>query len=100
MQLATSSLSQSSALSFHRPLTEEDLGDAALWVTMRLSARKTREFFSPEGTQAHLQDSLLLAVTFTLRYLFIEEFEVPYIWIHKRDYLSHFDPRDLRARVE
>ena len=71
-----------------------------MWVTMRLSPRKTREFFSPDGIQAHLQQSLVMAVTFVLRSLFIEEFEVPYIWTHKRDYLSHFDPNDVRARVE
>lgn len=38
-----------------------------------------------------------MAVTFVLRQLFVEEYEVPYIWVHKRDYISHFEPHDLRA---
>lgn len=100
MQLATSSLSQSASLSFHKPLTEADLGGAALWVTTRLSARKTREFFAPDGPQAHYREDLVMAVTYALRYLFIQELEVPYIWTHKRDYLSNFDPQDIRSRVE
>ena len=100
MQLAMSSMSKMSTLSLHKSLTEKDLDDAAMWVTMRLSSKKTREFFSPDGPQSHLQQSLVLAVTFALRSLFIDEFEVPYIWTHKRDYLCHFDPPDLRSRVE
>jgi transcription elongation factor SPT6 len=100
MQLATSSLSQSATLSAHKPLTEDDLGGAALWVATRLSSRKTREFFSSDGAQAHLRDHLVLAVTYALRYLFVQTFEVPYIWTHRRDYLSRFDPQDIRSRME
>lgn len=100
MQLATSSLSPLSSLSIHIRLTEDDLGGAAMWVTQRLSARKNREFFSPEGQFQHLKASLVMAVTFTLRYLFIEEFEVPYIWTHKRDHIRHFDVEDVRSRSE
>jgi len=100
MQLATSSLSQSSNISLHKPLKEADLGGAAMWVTQRLSSRKTRDFFSPDGQHQHLKGALVMAVTFALRYLFLEEFEVPYIWTHKRDYISHFDVNDIRARFE
>jgi transcription elongation factor SPT6 len=100
MQLATSSLSQSSTLSIHTQLTEADLGGAAMWVTQRLSARKIREFFSPDGQYQHLKDALEIAVTCALRYLFVEEFEIPYVYAHKRDYMSHFDPNDIRARSE
>jgi transcription elongation factor SPT6 len=100
MQLATSSLSQFSTLSLHKPLAEGDLGGAALWVTTRLSARKTRDFFAPDGPQAHLREHLVLAVKYALRYLFIDIYEVPFIWTHRRDYLSYFDPQDIRSRVE
>jgi transcription elongation factor SPT6 len=100
MQLATSSLSQSSSLSLHTPLTESDLDDAAGWVTLRISPKKARDFFSPEGIYSHLREDLVLAVSYALRYLFIQEFEVPYIWTHKRDYISYFNPKDLRTRVE
>ena len=43
MQLATSSLSQNSSLSLHTQLTEEDMSDAAMWVTQRLPDEKTKE---------------------------------------------------------
>jgi transcription elongation factor SPT6 len=100
MQLAASSLSQSSTLSLHRSLTEADINEASFWVTPRLSLRKSREFFHSDGSHWGLQTQLVEAVQNTLRYLFIHEFEVPYIWTHKRDYISHFDVNDLRARVE
>ncbi|KAG6814391.1 hypothetical protein H0H92_010977 [Tricholoma furcatifolium] len=100
MQLATSSLSPSSNLSLHTQLTEADLGGAAMWVTQRLSPKKTSEFFGIEGQYSHLKGALVMAVTFALRHLFVEEFEVPYIWTHKRDYLRHFDVRDIRSRQE
>ncbi|KAG5652250.1 hypothetical protein H0H81_005645 [Sphagnurus paluster] len=100
MQLATSSLSPSSTLSLHTQLTEQDLGGAAMWVTVRLSQRKNREFFTPGGTNQHLKGALVMAVTFALRSLFVEEFEVPYIWTHKRDYIRSFDVSDIRSRQE
>ena len=84
----------------HTQLTESDLGGAAIWVTQHLSPRKTREFFSPDGQNQHLKGALVMAVTSALRYLFVEEFEVPYIHAHKRDYMWHFDPGDTRARSE
>ncbi|KAF8964059.1 transcription elongation factor SPT6 [Flammula alnicola] len=100
MQLATSSLSGSSTLSLHTQLTEEDLGGAAMWVTQRISTSKNKEFFTPDGVHQHLKGALVMAVTFTLRQIFIEEYEVPFIWAHKRDYISHFDVNDIRSRVE
>ena len=100
MQLATSSLSHLSTLSLHTQLTEEDLGGAAMWVTQRISSRKNRDFFTPDGPYQHLKAALVMAVTFTLRFLFLEEFEVPYIWTHKRDYICHFDTQDMRTRIE
>ena len=91
MQLANSSLSSSSTLSLHTPLTEEDLGGAAMWVTQKLSPQKNLDFFSSDGVHQHLKGDLVMAVTFALRQIFIEEYEVPYIWVHKRDYISHFE---------
>lgn len=100
MQLATSSLSPNATLSLHRNLTEADIDDAATWVTSRLSSRKTRDFFSPGGPYVTYSQALVLAVSYALRFLFIHEFEVPYIWTHKRDYISYFNPQEMRARVE
>jgi len=38
-----------------------------------------------------------MAVTFALRSMFVDEYEVPYIWTHRRDYISHFDINDTRS---
>ena len=100
MQLATSSLSQSATLSLHQNLSETDMDDAAAWVTSRLSARKTRDFFSPTGPYNAYREALVLAVSYSLRFLFVHEFEVPYIWTHKRDYISYFNPQEMRTRIE
>ncbi|KXN86889.1 Transcription elongation factor SPT6 [Leucoagaricus sp. SymC.cos] len=100
MQLATSSLSQITTLSTHTAMTEADLDGAAMWVTQRISTRKNREYFGVDGQFQHLKAALVMAVTFALRYLFVEEFEVPHIWAHKRDYLCHFDISDIRTRKE
>lgn len=100
MQLATSSLSQSATLSLQESLTENDLDDAASWVITRLSSRKERDFFRPDGQFHRYLPELVQAISYTLRYLFVQEFEVPYIWTHKRDYISYFNPQDLKTRVE
>ncbi|KAI0670362.1 transcription elongation factor Spt6 [Trametes maxima] len=100
MQLATSSLSPSATLSLYKSLTEDDLDDAASWVITRLSSRKERDFFRGDGLYHHLLSDLVQAITCALRYLFVSEFEVPYIWTHKRDYISFFDPNNPRAPVE
>jgi transcription elongation factor SPT6 len=101
MQLTTSSLSGSSSISSHQPLTSEDIDNGgAMWVTQRLSPRKIREFFDPDGPYQPYRTALVLAVTFALRCIFVDEYEVPYIWTHKRDHISHFDPENPRNRFE
>jgi transcription elongation factor SPT6 len=100
MQLSTSSLSPTTNLSTYAAMSEADLDGAAMWVTQRISTRKNREYFGIDGQFQHLKGALVMAVTFALRYLFVEEFEVPYIWAHKRDYLCHFDITDIRTRKE
>ncbi|KAG7092574.1 hypothetical protein E1B28_008922 [Marasmius oreades] len=100
MQLATSSLSQSATLSLHQPLTADDLNGAAGWVSQRISTLKTSEFFQPEGKHQQYSGPLILAVTFVLRCLFVDEYEVPYIWAHKRDHLFHFDVNDMGTRIQ
>lgn len=91
MQLATSSLSQSSTLLVRTPMTEDDLTGAAMWIIQRLPPKKNALFFAEGGQYFHLSSFLVLAVTFVLKSLFLENYEVPYIWVHKRDYISHFD---------
>lgn len=101
MQLATASLVANAALSLQEPLTPADLPGAAMWVTQRLSVHKTREYFAPDGQFYEYNGQLVLAVTYTLRRLFLDHLEVPYIWAHKRDYISHFDNNQPeRKRLE
>lgn len=100
MQLITSALSFSSTLSIHKPLSENDIDDAASWVITRLSARKERDFFRGDGQYHAYLPQLVEAITCALRYIFIQEFEVPYIWMHKRDYISYFDVTNPRLHVE
>lgn len=100
MQLATSSLSPNVSISLHSQLTLEDINGAAMWITQRISPRKTADFFSPDGKHQHLKAALVMAVTFVVKALFIDEFEVPYIWMHKRDHINNFDANDMRARFE
>jgi transcription elongation factor SPT6 len=32
--------------------------------------------------------------------MFVDEFEVPYIWTHRRDHISYFEVKDIRTRIE
>ncbi|KAJ7430704.1 transcription elongation factor SPT6 [Mycena galericulata] len=100
MQLSSSTLSKHVVISPTIPFGPDDIDDAAMWVTPRLSARKNMDFFSPNGPQQALRTNLVASVSFVLRQLFIENVEVPYIWTHKRDYISHFDLTKVRARSE
>ncbi|RPD66156.1 transcription elongation factor SPT6 [Lentinus tigrinus ALCF2SS1-7] len=100
MQLATSALSSSSTLSMHKELTENDLDEAATWVITRLSSRKERDFFRGDGQYHRYLPQLVEAITSALRYIFVQEFEVPYIWMHKRDYISYFDPDNAKLQIE
>ncbi|THU88395.1 transcription elongation factor SPT6 [Dendrothele bispora CBS 962.96] len=101
MQLTTSSLSGSSSISTHHSLTSEDINNGgAMWVTQRLSPTKTRDYFMPDGKYQQYCAPLVMAVTFALRCMLVDEYEVPYIWTHKRDHISHFDPENPRSRHE
>ncbi|KAJ7097816.1 transcription elongation factor SPT6 [Mycena belliarum] len=100
MQLSSSILSSHTVIAPLIAFGPEDIDDAAMWVTPRLSARKTMEFFTPNGSQQALRVHLVSSVSFVLRQLFIENVEVPYIWTHKRDHIAHFDPSKVWARVE
>jgi transcription elongation factor SPT6 len=99
MQLAVSTLSGYTQLALPDPLTQAECVDAAAWVAPRL-ASKERDFFMPDGRFHHLLRDLVEAVTRTLEYLLVQHLEVPYIYAHRRDYISYFNPKDPRNRVE
>ena len=100
MQLATSSLLPNASLSLHQNLMERDIDDTATWVTLHLSSCKTRDFFSPDGPFHMYSQALVLAVSYALCFLFIQEFEVPYIWTHRWDYILYFNPQEVHMRIE
>ena len=75
MQLAMSSLFPNVSLSLHQNLMEEDIDDAATWVTSHLFGCKTRNFFSPNGPFHMYSQPLVLAVSYALHFLFI-----PGVW--------------------
>lgn len=86
MQLETSTISDSMALSqFTEALDEEAVGAAAEWITPRISPQKAEEYQNATGSK----DDLVAAVAEAVRFLFINHFEVPYIWAYKRDFISH-----------
>lgn len=101
MQLATSTLSSITTLSFPEPLTQAECVDAASWVTPKLGEAKERDFFKPDSRYHYLLGQLVEAVSRSMEYLFVQFLEVPYIYAHRRDYISYFNPQDTRApRVE
>lgn len=100
MQLSSSTLSENTVTA---PIIEfglEDLDEAAEWVTPQLSLRKYLDYFGPNGPQKALGPQLVSSVTYVLRQLFVENVEVPYVWHHRRDYISHFDASKVRTRIE
>ncbi|KAF8212158.1 transcription elongation factor SPT6 [Mycena galopus ATCC 62051] len=100
MQLSSSTLSRSGVTAPIITFESEDVDMAAEWITPRLSQRKYTEFFSPNGPNKSLGPQLVAAVTYVLRQLFVENVEVPYVWHHRRDYISHFDATKARPRTE
>ncbi|KAF8522273.1 transcription elongation factor Spt6 [Hysterangium stoloniferum] len=100
MQLVTSALSESATMMNNPPFDHSELASAAEWVALRLSRRIETEFFAPEAPFFNLLNQLIMAVQTSLEYLLCHNLEVPYIYTHRRDYISHFDPALARGSVE
>jgi transcription elongation factor SPT6 len=100
MQLTSSSLSLSTSPASQTSLSENDLEDAAVWVVSKLEHEKSTDFFDVEGRFHHLLGDLYNATQTALKFLFVQHFEVPYIWIHRRDWISYFNPQNMRTRVD
>ncbi|KAG8966029.1 Transcription elongation factor spt6 [Tulasnella sp. 419] len=100
MQLSTSSLSPSATLSLHEDFNLQDYDvDAAGWVAPRISSRIIRDYFRPNATHSDLRTELIVAVKNSLELMLTKNFEVPYIYTHRRDLISHYDP-DKRVRID
>ncbi|KAI6037308.1 hypothetical protein BKA83DRAFT_4513608 [Pisolithus microcarpus] len=58
------------------------------------------DFISRNESYCRYRAALVLAVSCDLCFLFVEDSEVPCIWTHKRDYISHFNPQEVRTRID
>ena len=101
MQLTTSSLSPHAALGSipSERFPDDEISSAAEWVATRLSSRVRDEYFVPNGKHYDLLPALIMAVTTILRYILQEYLEVPYIWAHRRDHISVFEPGKDRVTL-
>lgn len=100
MQLVSSTLLASATMMNNQPLNRDQLPAASEWVALRLSRRIESEYFLPGAKHSNLLSQLIMAVQMALDYLLCQHLEVPYIYSHRRDYISHFDPSLTRSTVE
>ena len=74
-------------------LEQEQLDEAVVWVSTRISDALTAQYLtSKDGMDPPFREPFLLAVRRVLHFLCYEYFEVPFIWVHRRDYFIHYDP--------
>jgi len=101
MQLTTSSLSPHATLGSipSERFPDEEISPAAEWVATRLSSRVRDEYFLSSGKHYDLLPSLIMAVSTVLQYILQEYLEVPYIWAHRRDHISVFEPPKERVTL-
>ena len=98
MQLASAGLPELEALENGAPapfIAEEDLEEAAAWMSSRISPRCIEDFLLKEdlsGEYPVLHDKFLKAVADAIRFLNVDFLEVPFIWHHRSDFLVHHDP--------
>ncbi len=103
MQLTTSSLSPSTSLahsSTYAPFPDSELDAASEWVATRLSSRVYREYILSDGKYHTYFPNLIMALRTALKFLLHDHFEVPYIWSHRRDLISVWEPEKSVARIE
>ena len=78
-------------------LRSDEIPDAAIWVRTRISDRITAEFVSlRDGMEPPLLEPFTAAVEQMLTFLCIEFYEVPFIWVHRRDFFIHHDPNAFK----
>jgi transcription elongation factor SPT6 len=101
MLLTTSSLSPHATLGSipSERFPDDEISSAAEWVATRLSSRVRDEYFFPSGKHYDLLPALIMAVSTVLQYILQEYLEVPYIWVHRRDHISVFEPGKDRVTL-
>ncbi|TIA79740.1 hypothetical protein E3P98_03101 [Wallemia ichthyophaga] len=97
MQLLTPSIYTSNVIRDHFATNHEYIhrlpskDKAAAWIAPRLSEASQKMFLDIVGPHYSLQDEFLRAVTVAVENI-QSGMEVPFIHIHRRDLVSHFDP--------
>ncbi len=97
-QLATSTLSANALVAKQEPFPDVDT--ASTWVASRVSARTAYMFMDAEASYGQreipprydLQVLYVTAVKDALKALFVDHYEVPYLWHHKRDLFIEATP--------
>lgn len=80
-------------------LDEDQLQAAAFWAAPRISEKLKEEYLQPrrDGSDPPLKTAFYTAVARVLHFLCIDYYEVPFIWVHRRDYFVHHDPTAFNA---
>lgn len=71
---------------------EADLDRATQWLCSRISTRCTADFNTPGGIFYHLREPWLAALRIVLEYILVDRLEVPFIYAHRSDQLTHPTP--------
>ncbi|CED84385.1 Transcription elongation factor SPT6 [Phaffia rhodozyma] len=96
-QLMNSTLSSSPTYILGQFPKFPDIKLAAKWISSRISARTKNTFLSIpiqadelDSSRPNMHLKFLTAVEKALGFMFLEHFEVPFVWEHRRDYLVHY----------
>lgn len=77
-------------------LEPDQIDEAARWVSTRISDRLTDEFiFSKDGREPALREPFMAVMRDVLRFMCCEYYEVPFIWVHRRDFFIYHNPDAL-----
>ncbi|CAO1630576.1 unnamed protein product [Parajaminaea phylloscopi] len=68
---------------------ESDLDRATLWLSSRISNRCSGDFNSPTGIFFHLRQPWLACIRLVLEYVLLDRLEVPFLYSHRSDQLTH-----------
>lgn len=91
-QLASTSLAN--ANSTEPLLNSEELDRAADWVSQRISDRCNDSFLHKDrhGFFPVLKEPFVVAVKDVLEFFLSKYFEVPFVFMHRQDYITHHNP--------
>jgi transcription elongation factor SPT6 len=101
MQIAQSGLEARALLTPNGPedaatdilLRFEELAAAASWCATRISDDLTKDFIqAADGSIPPLREPFISAIQRVLHFLCVDYFEVPFIWVHRRDYFIYYNP--------